>query len=166
MPSAIPPKPARPLNLQQSRRACAQRGFTLIELMITVAVVTILAAIAYPSFNEYVRRGRIAEATGELSAMRVRLEQFYQDSRPSNYGSTAAVCGVAAPTSPSFTYTCNWGAGGSSQTFLITATGNASAGMSGYTFTIGNTNVQATTAYPGATGLPAACWIKRKSDTC
>ena len=143
-----------------------QRGFTLIEVMVAVAVIGILAAIAYPSYADYVRRGRIAEATGELGTMRVRLEQFYQDSRPSNYGSTAAVCGVAVPTSPSFTYTCNWGAGGTSQTFLATATGNASAGMTGYTFTIDNNNAQVTTAYPGASGLPAACWLKRKSDTC
>jgi len=98
--------------------------------------------------------------------MRVKLEQFYQDSRPFNYGATAAACGVAVPTSPSFTYTCNWGPGGTSQTFLITATGKASAGMSGYTFTIDSDNAQKTTAYPGATGLPAPCWLKRKGDTC
>lgn len=151
-------------NVSPPRRRSA--GFTLIELMITVAVVAILSSIAYPSYTDYVRRGRIAEATGELGTMRVRLEQFYQDSRPSNYGSTATACGVAVPTSPSFTYTCNWGTGGTSQTFLITATGNASASMTGFTFTIDNNNAHATTAYPGASGLPAACWLKRKSDTC
>jgi len=129
-----------------------------------VAIVSILAAVAYPSYKDYVRRGRIAEATGELGTMRVRLEQFYQDNR--NYGSTAAVCGVAVPTTASFTYTCNWGPGGTNQTFLITADGKASADMSGYTFTIDSANAQRTTAYPDATGLPATCWLKRKSDTC
>ena len=142
------------------------RGFTLIELMIALAVISILAAVGYPSYKDYVLRSRIAEATGELSTARVRLEQYYQDARPSNYGSTASACGIAAPSSGSFTYSCAWGADSTSQTFLLTATGKASAGMSGFTFTIDSANAQRTTAYPGASGLPAACWLTRRSDTC
>lgn len=139
-------------------------GFTLIELMIAVAVIGILAGIAYPSYTEHVRRGRITEMTNELSTMRVRLEQFYQDNR--NYGSTAAACGIGMPAGTAFTYSCNWGAVGTNQGFLITATGNAAVGMNGYTFTIDETNTRRTTAFPGAAGLPLACWISKKGETC
>ncbi len=139
-------------------------GFTLIELMITVAIVAIIAAVAYPSYTDYVVRSRLAEASGTLSTTRVQLEQFYQDNR--NYGSTAAVCGIAMPSGDYFDYTCNWGAGATSQSFLLTAAGKAGAGMSGYTYTVDNNNLQRTTAFVGAAGLPQNCWLRRKGDTC
>lgn len=141
-----------------------QAGFTLIELMITVAIVAIIASVAYPQYTEYVRRSHLVEATGLLSTARVRLEQYYQDNR--NYGSTASACGVAVPTGDYFTFTCNWGGGGTSQSFLLTATGKASAGMSGYTYTVDHNNQQRTTAFVGASGLPVNCWLRRKGDTC
>ena len=54
-----------------------QRGFTLIELMITVAVIAILSAIALPSYNAYVLRSHRAEAKNTLLAVAQRLEQNY-----------------------------------------------------------------------------------------
>ncbi|MBA4176326.1 MAG: pilus assembly protein PilE [Leptothrix sp. (in: Bacteria)] len=132
--------------------------------MITVAIVAIIASVAYPQYTDYVRRSRVAEATGLLSTTRVRLEQYFQDNR--NYDSTATACGVVMPSADNFTYTCTWGASGTSQSFILSATGKASAGMSGYTFTVDNDNQQRTTAFVGATGLPAACWLRRPSDTC
>lgn len=53
------------------------RGFTLIELMITVAVISILSAIALPSYNAYVLRSHRAEAKNTLLAVAQRLEQNY-----------------------------------------------------------------------------------------
>lgn len=140
-----------------------QRGFTLIELVVAVAVVAILGAIAYPAYTDYVRRGKIAGALGELSAVRVRLEQYYQDNR--NYGSTAGTCGVAMPTATGFTFSCNWGPGGTSQSFLITATGDSAAGMGGYVYSIDNADQQKTVQFAGAP-LNAGCWIKKKGETC
>jgi type IV pilus assembly protein PilE len=144
-----------------------QQGFTLMEMMIVVAIVAILAYIAVPSYQDYVRRSKLTDATSQLGDLRVRLEQFYQDNR--NYGSTAAACGVPMPTGEAakhFTFSCNWGAGGTNQSFLVTATGNAAQGMSGYAFTISETNAKQTTAFPGATGLPRNCWILRAGDAC
>jgi type IV pilus assembly protein PilE len=138
-------------------------GFTLIELMITLAVVAILAAIAYPSYTQFIQRGKIVEGLGELSTLRVRLEQYYQDNR--NYGSTASACGIAMPSKPTFTFTCAWGAGATSQSFVAKATGLASGGMNGFTFTVNESNAQATTAFEGS-AVTAACWMKKRGETC
>ena len=53
---------------------CA-RGFTLIELMITVAVIAVLSAIALPSYTDYVTRSKLAEAYAHLADLRVKMEQ-------------------------------------------------------------------------------------------
>ena len=54
-----------------------QRGFTLIELMITVAIVGILAAIAYPSYVKYVQKSNRSEGLAMLADGSARMERFY-----------------------------------------------------------------------------------------
>lgn len=55
-----------------------QRGFTLIELMIVVAIVGILAAIAIPAYKDFTVRARVAEMLAQVSACKNKLEDFYQ----------------------------------------------------------------------------------------
>ena len=142
-------------------------GFSLIELMIVVAVVAILSAIALPAYQEYVTRGKITEATSNLADMRVKLEQFFQDNR--TYVG-ACVAGTAAPLPTGtryFTFTCPTL---TATTFTVTATGIAGQGMGGFAYSVDQANVQSTVITApaltdGWTGN-AACWVIRKGGAC
>lgn len=80
-----------------------QRGFTLIELMIAMVVIAILAAVGYPSYLDYVARGKRAEGKGALLRAAQQMERFYSVNNcyPSNTAncSTKAACGANASTS-------------------------------------------------------------------
>ena len=93
------------------------RGFTLIELMIVVAVVAILAAIAYPSFNEQVRKARRSDALAEAGRMQLALERWRADN-PS-YASTSGATNYPAPINTAFyTFALN---GQTATTYTLTA---------------------------------------------
>ena len=136
-------------------------GFTLIELMVTVAVVAILAAIALPAYTDYVIRGRIPQATNNLAGMRVKLEQYFQDNR-TYVGACASGTVAELPASDDFTYTC--------PTLTATAYTVQAAGtgtMNGFTYTIDQDNTKTTTAVPSGWGTaPIACWVLNKGGAC
>ena len=56
-------------------------GFTLLELMIVVVVVAILAAVALPSYRDYITRSQLAEAYTNLADVSTKLELYFQDNR-------------------------------------------------------------------------------------
>src|SRR6202043_2582899 len=81
-------------------------GFTLLEVMIVVAIVAILAAIAIPNYSDYVKRGKIIEATSGLSDLRTRYEQYFLDNR-TYVGGCALIQPAVAPTVKAFDIACD-----------------------------------------------------------
>lgn len=137
-------------------------GFTLMELMIVVAIVGILASVAYPSYMDYLRRSHLVEARAKLSEMRVKLEQYYQDRR-TYLGACAN--GTVAPLpgdAVRFNYACALAA----DSYVVTATGIADQGTGGFVFTIDQDNARATTGAPAGWVTNANCWVRYRSGEC
>jgi len=127
------------------------RGFTLIELMIAIGIISILASIAIPSYREYIRRGAVAEATAAVGSARVVMEQYFLDNR--------TYVGAPCPGNTKyFNITCTLAAG----TYTITGTGTGN--MAGFVYTIDQADTR-TTQGPWVSGT-VNCWITRKGDTC
>ncbi|MDO8291301.1 MAG: type IV pilin protein [Gallionella sp.] len=130
-----------------------QKGFTLIELMIVVAVIGILASIAIPAYTDYVTRGKLVEASTQLSDARVKLEQYFQDNR--------TYVGWTCPAATKyFTFDCDTPAR-TATTYTLTATGKDI--LIAYSYTINELNAKTSTT-PWGNG--ATCWIMKKGETC
>ena len=137
-------------------------GFTLIEVMITVAIIGILAAIAIPSYTEYITRGKIVDGIAPLSDMQVRMEQFFQDNRTYTGSCAAATVAPTPAATQNFTFACS---GQSGTAYLVTATGVGS--MAGFAYTVNQTGARVTTGLPtGWTGTNNTCWVLKKSGAC
>lgn len=144
-----------------------QKGFTLIELMVVIAIIGLLAAIAIPQYSDYVTRSRIPDATSGLAAKRVRLEQFFQDNR--TYAG-APDCNNDTGTSNFFDFTCD----GSEDADSFTLTANGKGPMAGFTFSIALPDDGALVRSSEVSDdLEASgwadndtCWITRKGGSC
>jgi type IV pilus assembly protein PilE len=147
-----------------------QRGFTLIEVMIVVAIIGILSAIAVPAYNDYVTRAKVTEATSALATMRLKMEQYYQDNR--SYNNTAQPpCGAAGSSIAAlpaaselkyFTLSCD---NLSATTYRVIATGTAT--MAGFVYDIDQSNLRRTTiTSPSNWTGNNTCWVLKKDGSC
>ncbi|WP_312834923.1 prepilin-type N-terminal cleavage/methylation domain-containing protein [Comamonas sp.] len=154
--------PAQPARRRAVRLAIApaRRGFTLIEVMIVVAIVAILASIAIPSYSEYIKRGHIVEGITPLADMGAKMEQHFQDRRKYD---GACVDGSIAPepaATARFRYDCDLAA----TTFTISAIGLGS--MSGFVFTLDEKGQRLTTDTPSGWTKGTDCWSTNKAGRC
>jgi type IV pilus assembly protein PilE len=128
------------------------KGFTLIELMIVVVVISILMAVAIPSYTSYVTRGKLVEATSGLSDGRVKMEQFYQDNR-------TYIGGPKPADTTNFSFSLTPAPTANTYTIVATGKGNISA----YRYTINESNVKGSTT---PWGNKTTCWVVKKGGEC
>ena len=157
------------MNSQRmNHRRPGAAGFTLIEMMIAVALVAILASIAMPSYQAYARRGQLSEAFTTLADMRVKMEQYYQDNKFYGTSSASNTCatlpGYSAfnVSTKHFTFQCTAGAA-PSQTYELKAVG-AGGLTAGYEYTLNQAGTKGTSKFAGSAST-AVCW-QTKAGGC
>lgn len=126
------------------------KGFSLIELMIAVAIVGILASIALPAYSEYIQKARASEAVNVLASESVTMEQDYQDTG-------AFSCEQNSWSTEHFSFRCSILEDGDS--FSIVATGTGA--MSDYSYSIDAIGNRVTISHPKKTGN---CWLISGSE--
>lgn len=143
--------------MTNKQETLAQGGFTVIELMVAVAIVSILGAIAYPSYTSYLFRSRVPEAMEALAGYQIRMEQRFQDM--GNYANGAA-CAIAVPTGlRNFDITCTPAVGG----LQYEARAVGKNAMSGVEYRINQNGRRWTPSHPK--GSKTDCWTVR-GGTC
>ena len=134
------------------------RGFTLVELMVVVAIVAILASVALPAYQDYAVRSRIPDATDRLSVLQTQLDGYFLDNRTYT---NARACGTDTSTSKYFTFSC---ASASDTAYVLQAVG--SGAMAGFTFTVDQNYNKATPNVPAGWTSSGTCWITKKGGIC
>lgn len=151
-----------PKNAKESTEKAG--GFTLIEVMIVVAIIGILAAIALPSYSDYVLRSRLPEGTSGLDTMRMDLERYYQDNR--TYASTAKAKSPCASTRSLQYFDISCPDELTNSKYTAQAVGKGP--VAGFTYTINSLYERHTTAAGSgySTCNKANGWMMRKGQTC
>lgn len=131
-----------------------QYGFNLIEVMVVVAIMGLLASIAVPGYQDYIKSGNSIEAPSNLANCRVQAEQFFQD----NFTYVGFAC--VPSDAKYFDYSVE---NQSATTYTLRAAGRAAQNMGNFEFTVNQDNAKSST-FDGTTG--ATCWLTSSSGTC
>ena len=143
-----------------------QEGFTLIELLVVVAIAAIIAAVALPSYRDYILRAQLSEAFSTLLGQRVKMEQFFQDNRTYTGACDAGTVATKPVDTAHFGFACN--IAGDGQSYALEATGVAGSTTAGFRYRLDQSNNRTTVAVPSGWSVPApnTCWARKKGGVC